>query len=112
MTICSFACQDVTIRNEYLHAFTKSLATIWIVMTPICGVGFLLVLGIRHYTLKRATRQAGAQDGAKPAKGGDAAGKPVMDAEAAAPVAPGEAQPLDVEKAVHTDANPAPANRD
>jgi hypothetical protein len=72
-------------------------------MTPICGIGFLLVLGIRHYTLKRATRQAGA-----PADGG----KPAMDAEAAAPVATGEAQPLDVEKAVPTDANPAPANRD
>jgi hypothetical protein len=72
-------------------------------MTPIAGFGFLLVLGIQHYTLKRATRQAGSNAGE---------GKAVVDAEAAAPVAAGEAQPLDVEKAVGTDAANGGATRD
>jgi hypothetical protein len=74
-------------------------------MTPIAGFGFLLVLGIQHYTLKRATRQAGPN-------AGEGKAKAVVDAEAAAPVAAGEAQPLDVEKAVGTDAANGGATRD
>lgn len=34
--------QDPVLRGEILHAYTHSLATIWIVMTPLVGVGFLL----------------------------------------------------------------------
>jgi hypothetical protein len=71
-------------------------------MTPISFVGLLLVLGIRHYTLKRATRQGGPTPGNRTPEDTEAqipADGPVSDAEAAAPVASGEAQPLDVEKA-------------
>lgn len=88
--------QDINQRYQLLHAFTKSLATIWIVMTPVCGVGFLLTLGIRHYSLKRANRRSAAPQG----KTTDPeAGPAVTNAEAAAPVAPGEAQPLETETA-------------
>jgi hypothetical protein len=64
-------------------------------MTPIAGVGFLLVLGIRHYTLKRPSVKAPAKD---VEAGKVATDAPLAEAEAAAPVAPAGALPLDVEK--------------
>ena len=36
------ALQDLTLRKEVLHAYTRSIATIWIIITPLVGLGFLL----------------------------------------------------------------------
>ncbi|PFH54197.1 hypothetical protein AMATHDRAFT_169852 [Amanita thiersii Skay4041] len=44
---------DPVLRSAILQAFTKSISTIWLVMTPILGVSFVMVLFIRKYTLKR-----------------------------------------------------------
>ncbi|TDL24822.1 MFS amino acid permease [Rickenella mellea] len=40
-------------RAEVIHAYTRSIANIWLVMTPILGAGFCMVLLIRSYTLRR-----------------------------------------------------------
>ncbi|EJD03253.1 MFS general substrate transporter [Fomitiporia mediterranea MF3/22] len=45
--------QPDSLRQQVLHAFTRSLATIYIVFTPIAFVGLLFVLIIREYTLVR-----------------------------------------------------------
>ncbi|KAF8581596.1 MFS amino acid permease [Ramaria rubella] len=45
--------QPDSLRQEVLHAYTKSIATIWLVDTPIVGVGFIIVLFLKKYTLKR-----------------------------------------------------------
>lgn len=47
--------EDPAQRAQVLHAYTKSIATIWKVCAPIIGVGFIMVLFMRRYTLKRAT---------------------------------------------------------
>lgn len=70
-------------RQAVIHAFTKALDTVWIVMTPLCGVSLILgtpqisaalqntgtnssvpcvlatVLLMRHYTMKRIIVQEG-----------------------------------------------------
>ncbi|KAI0030373.1 MFS amino acid permease [Vararia minispora EC-137] len=48
-------------RAAVIHSFTKAIATIWIVNTPLSGVGMLLIFFIRGYSLKRTTVQASAQ---------------------------------------------------
>lgn len=48
-------------RQQIIHAYTKAISTIWIVNAPIVGVGFILVLFIRGYTLKRTTIRSGAR---------------------------------------------------
>ncbi|KAF9265497.1 MFS general substrate transporter [Marasmius fiardii PR-910] len=45
--------QDPVLRSALIQAYAKSISDIWIVGTPIIGVGFLLVLFIRRYTLDR-----------------------------------------------------------
>ncbi|KLO19543.1 MFS general substrate transporter [Schizopora paradoxa] len=45
--------EPLALRQQVLHAFTRSLATIWIVNVPLCFVGLCLVLLIRQYTLKQ-----------------------------------------------------------
>lgn len=45
--------QDETTRKLLEHAFTKSIALIWIVCTPLMFVGLLAVLFMRHYSLER-----------------------------------------------------------
>jgi MFS family permease len=68
---------DVALRNQLLHAFTRSIATIWIVATPLVFVCFVLVFGLRTYTLKRPTKPA------------DQSGAVTPDVEAVAGAAPG-----------------------
>jgi EmrB/QacA subfamily drug resistance transporter len=48
-------------RGEIIHAYTKSLAAIWVFNTPIVGVGFIMVLFIKAYSLERLTIRAGAR---------------------------------------------------
>ncbi|KAJ3889428.1 MFS general substrate transporter [Lentinula edodes] len=45
--------QPPSLRQEVIHAYTKSLATLWIVCTPMLFVGLVAVLCIRSYSLKR-----------------------------------------------------------
>ncbi|KAF8608521.1 MFS general substrate transporter [Ceratobasidium sp. AG-I] len=45
--------QPEELRQQVLHAFTRSLSTIWIVLTPILFVGTLCAFFIRSYTLVR-----------------------------------------------------------
>ncbi|KAI0336510.1 MFS amino acid permease [Cubamyces sp. BRFM 1775] len=52
-------------RVALTHAYTRAISTIWVVNTPLVGVGFIMVLFLRGYTLKRAVRTAN-QDGEKP----------------------------------------------
>ena len=35
-------------RRQILHAFTKSVSTMWIVCTPLIGIGFLLCKSTRN----------------------------------------------------------------
>ncbi|KAJ4487828.1 MFS amino acid permease [Lentinula aciculospora] len=44
---------DATTRAAVIQAYAKSISSIWVVCTPIAGVGFLLILWIRKYTLNR-----------------------------------------------------------
>jgi len=46
---------DPVTRIALEHAYTTSISMIWVIMTPILGVGLILVLFVRPYTLKRAT---------------------------------------------------------
>lgn len=48
-------------RKEVIHAYTSSIATIWLVLTPIIGFCFVLVLGLRAYSLKRNIVKGGQQ---------------------------------------------------
>ncbi|KIK92949.1 hypothetical protein PAXRUDRAFT_829496 [Paxillus rubicundulus Ve08.2h10] len=50
---------DVTLRNAVLHAWSRSIATIWIMCTPFCGVALILTLFLRVYSLSRKTVQSG-----------------------------------------------------
>jgi len=40
-------------RNAVMHAYARSISTIWLVCTPICGAGFIMILFVRGYSLKR-----------------------------------------------------------
>lgn len=63
---------DPAQRQEVIHAYTSAIATIWVALTPMLGVSFILVLFLRSYTLKRFTVKGGASAAAKPQKGGEA----------------------------------------
>lgn len=77
--------QDLVTRAAVLQAYTKSISTIWIVMTPVVGISFIMgesgihifdwgavtdetlnvVLFIKAYTLKRTIVRAGDPAAAK-----------------------------------------------
>lgn len=38
----AFLSQDPGLRSMVLNAFTRSISTVWIVMTPIVGVSFIM----------------------------------------------------------------------
>ncbi|KAF9242116.1 MFS general substrate transporter [Melanogaster broomeanus] len=48
---------DVTLRNAVLHAWSRSISTIWIMNTPIAGGALILTLFLREYSLNRKTTQ-------------------------------------------------------
>ncbi|KAG9127819.1 hypothetical protein FRC07_008829 [Ceratobasidium sp. 392] len=56
--------QPEELRQQVLHAFTRSLSTIWIVMTPLLFFGTLCVLVLRSYTLVRQVER-GQKKGAE-----------------------------------------------
>ncbi|EKM58215.1 uncharacterized protein PHACADRAFT_171473 [Phanerochaete carnosa HHB-10118-sp] len=45
--------QPISLRNLVQHAYTKSIAVIWILDTPLLGLSFIMVLFMKHYSLKR-----------------------------------------------------------
>ncbi|KAG2343385.1 MFS general substrate transporter [Suillus weaverae] len=48
-----------TVRNEVMHAYSRSISTIWLVSAPLSAFGFCLVLFIRGYALKRTIIRGG-----------------------------------------------------
>ncbi|CAA7271543.1 unnamed protein product [Cyclocybe aegerita] len=64
---------DPVLRAAIIDAYTRSISTIWLVMTPMLGACFIMVLFLRVYSLKRTTVRAGEQtmaaDGDDPEKG-------------------------------------------
>ncbi|CAE6445742.1 putative transporter C3H1,06c [Rhizoctonia solani AG-1 IB] len=84
--------QPEELRQEVLHAFTRSLSTIWIVMTPFLFVGTVCVLFIRSYTLVRQVER-GQKEGSN--------AEPKTDEPSEAqPESPASAQSRDIEKAI------------
>jgi len=62
---------DPVQKAQVIDTYARSISFIWIVMTPIVGVCFILVLGLRKYSLARnIVRQGGKEDADK---GSDAA---------------------------------------
>ncbi|KAJ7581208.1 MFS general substrate transporter [Mycena floridula] len=53
---------DPVVRVAVIQAYAKSISSIWVVMTPVVGAGFLMVLLVREYTLDRNVTRAGAGD--------------------------------------------------
>ncbi|VDC06640.1 unnamed protein product [Peniophora sp. CBMAI 1063] len=53
---------DPATRQAVIHAFSKAISTIWIVNTPLAGVGLIMVIFIKGYSLKRTTVQATKKD--------------------------------------------------
>jgi len=45
--------QPISLRNEVQHAYSRSIAVIWLVSIPLSFVGFLVSLLIKNYTLQR-----------------------------------------------------------
>jgi hypothetical protein len=46
-------------RNEIMHAYARSISTIWLVSMPLSAFGLFLVLFIRGYTLERTIVRVG-----------------------------------------------------
>ncbi|CAE6475829.1 hypothetical protein ACGC1H_007256 [Rhizoctonia solani] len=82
--------QPEELRQQVLHAFTRSLSTIWIVMTPLLFVGTVCVFFIRSYTLVRQVER-GQKKGDEPKS--DESSEPQ-------PESPASAQSRDIEKAI------------
>ncbi|KAH8109974.1 MFS general substrate transporter [Phellopilus nigrolimitatus] len=53
---------DPSQRAEVIHAYTSSITTIWLTVTPMIGFCFLIVLFLRDYSLKRTTVHKGKAD--------------------------------------------------
>ncbi|OSX65017.1 hypothetical protein POSPLADRAFT_1167168 [Postia placenta MAD-698-R-SB12] len=51
-------------RVALMTAYCQAISTIWTVNTPIIGVGFILVLFLKNYSLKRNIVRGGAQNNA------------------------------------------------
>ncbi|KAF7305038.1 MFS domain-containing protein [Mycena kentingensis (nom. inval.)] len=53
---------DATTRNLLIHAYARSISTIWIVIVPITGAGAIMVLFIRRYSLTRRVVRTGEEE--------------------------------------------------
>ena len=51
--------QDVTLRNAVLHAWARSIATVWMVFTAFAEVALILTLFLREYSVDRKTLYSG-----------------------------------------------------
>lgn len=61
--------QPPALSREIITAYANGLQVVWIVLAPMAGAGFLAVLGVKGYSLKRDIKQAPQAD--KPAKVSD-----------------------------------------
>lgn len=52
-----------------MHAYSRSISTIWLVNVPISAFGLFLVLFIRGYTLKRIIIRSGEKKSGDVEKG-------------------------------------------
>ncbi|KAG2158308.1 MFS general substrate transporter, partial [Suillus bovinus] len=50
---------NITVRDEVMHAYSRSISTIWLVNVPLSAVGLFLVLFVRSYTLQRTIIHGG-----------------------------------------------------
>ncbi|KAG5354026.1 hypothetical protein C0989_009722 [Termitomyces sp. Mn162] len=57
---------DPITRFKVINAYARSISTIWLVMTPIVGAGFVMVLFVRKYSLKRTVIRQGDPKKAQP----------------------------------------------
>jgi hypothetical protein len=79
--------QNPIVRHEVMHAYSRSISTIWIVSTPLSAFGLFLVLFIRSYTLKRTiirgdeNKLGDAEMGAEQATVADADDLPALESE-------------------------------
>ncbi|RDB21176.1 putative transporter C3H1.06c [Hypsizygus marmoreus] len=71
---------DPTQRAAVIDAYARSISTIWLVMTPIIGVSFVMVLFLRKYSLHRTViRDGGEEQNSDPEKGTSAESAPPTD---------------------------------
>src|ERR1700759_602931 len=56
--------QPPELRQQIIHAYTKSIGLLWIVNTPVAVACFLLTLFLKKYTLKRIVIHGGHKPGA------------------------------------------------
>jgi len=68
--------EPLAVRNQVLHAYTESLATIWVVCTPMVFLGFVCTLCIRSYSLKRTLIQTPRKGDVTPTTPTDPNGNP------------------------------------
>ncbi|KAF8643906.1 hypothetical protein AX16_008922 [Volvariella volvacea WC 439] len=54
---------DPTVRRQVIHAYSRSVSMVWVVMTPLVGISFVMVLLLRHYTLKRTIIRSDGRQG-------------------------------------------------
>ena len=52
---------DAATRDALQHAYSRATSTIWLMNTPIAGVGLILCLFVRHYSLNRNIVRGGEQ---------------------------------------------------
>ncbi|TFK42411.1 major facilitator superfamily domain-containing protein [Crucibulum laeve] len=78
---------DPVQKAEVINAYARSISTIWIVMTPILGVSFIMVLFIRKYTLKRAVIRQEEKDEAKDVEKGAVEGLDLVEPSSASAIA-------------------------
>ncbi|KAF9469176.1 MFS general substrate transporter [Collybia nuda] len=57
---------DATQRAAVIDAYARSVSSIWLVMTPILGASFVMVLFVRKYSLKRTVIREEDQGTTKP----------------------------------------------
>ncbi|TFK30129.1 MFS general substrate transporter [Coprinopsis marcescibilis] len=58
--------QDPTVRAAIIDAYSRSISTIWIVMTPVVGVSLIMSLFIKQYTLNRTIVRTGDEEKGTP----------------------------------------------
>lgn len=54
--------QPLELRQQVLHAYTRSISTLWMVGAPLLFIGALASVGMKSYSLERKTVKA---DGAE-----------------------------------------------
>ncbi|EIW84739.1 MFS amino acid permease [Coniophora puteana RWD-64-598 SS2] len=54
---------DAATRDALQHAYSRAISTIWLMNTPIAGVGLVLCLFVKRYSLNRVIVRGGEQKG-------------------------------------------------